>query len=476
MMGSEKKPVRVRFAPSPTGPFSVGNARTALFNWLYARHTGGEFLLRIEDTDKERSKKKYEEEIKDDLTWLGLTWDGEPVRQSERTARYAELLERLVDEGKAYYCFCAPEALEKERQAQLSQGLPPVYGGTCRDISKAEAKERAKTEPCVIRFRVPAERDVTFHDMIRGSVSWNTSIIGDFVIAKDRHTPLYNFAVVVDDADSGITHVIRGEDHIPNTPRQLLIQEALGFDAPAYAHLPLILGENRQKLSKRNAEGSLQAYRERGYLADALFNFLALLGWHPEGDEEMLPREEITKQFDMRKVQKGGAVFNEEKLSWLNAHYIKTLEHDALVKNLSAFVPNEWLKDGELFGKAAEIERERLKTLADFKELAGFFFELPDYAPDMLIWDEEEEQSKQSLRAIHRAMQEKQMMSADELRAFLEALSGQGRGAVYWPFRVALSGKRNSPHGIDIALALGREETLRRLGIALDKLGIAGDT
>ncbi len=472
MMGGEKKPVRVRFAPSPTGPFSVGNARTALFNWLYARHMGGAFLLRIEDTDKERSKPEYETQIRDGLAWLGLTPDEEPVRQSERTAHYAAAAERLLGEEKAYYCFCTPEELETERQAQLSQGFPPVYGGTCRNIPPAEAKRRAKTERHVIRFRTPADREVTFHDLVRGTVSFNTATIGDFVIAKDEQTPLYNFAVVVDDADMDITHVVRGEDHLSNTPRQLLLQEALGLDTPVYAHLPLILGPDRQKLSKRHAEGSLLAYRERGYLADALVNFLALLGWHPEGDEEVLTRDELIDRFDLKKVQKGGAVFSEEKLNWLNAHYLKTMDAAALAAEIAAFAPKTWLKDKALFARAVEIERERLKTLADFKKLGDLFFKLPDYPPEMLIWDEEAEQSKANLKKIYEALQQKQFLDAPELQRILESLTANGKGSVYWPFRVAVSGKRNSPHGIDIAAALGREETLRRLEIALDKLGI----
>ncbi|OGG37641.1 glutamate--tRNA ligase [Candidatus Jorgensenbacteria bacterium GWA1_54_12] len=469
MDSAPKTPVRTRFAPSPTGPFSVGNARTALFAWLYARRNGGTFLLRIEDTDMERSKPEYEEQIRDSLAWLGLNWDETPLRQSERRAVYEKYIKKLLEEKKAYFCFCSEEELEADRTAQLSQGLAPKYGGRCRSLTDEESARRAALEPHVIRFRMP-QGSISFTDLIRGEVTFEADIIGDFIIAKDERTPLYNFAVVIDDEESAVTHVVRGEDHLSNTPRQIALQKALGFGTPVYAHLPLLLDAERQKLSKRRAQTSLLAYRHEGYLADAMFNFLLLLGWHPEGDE-IVGRDEALKRFDLSRVQKAGAVWSDEKLSWMNAHYIRAMETSALLTELASFVPKAWQEKKELLAKAVGIEKERMKTLADFASRAGFFFELPDYPPDMLFWDEKPDESKENIRALHAALEETLTFTPEFLTATLEARAKEtGKGAAYWPFRVALSGEQSSPGGIEIALALGREETLRRLEIAIEKV------
>src|SRR3989344_5960565 len=281
MSSKTKAPVRVRIAPSPTGYMHIGTVRTALFNWLFAKQHGGDFVLRIEDTDLERSKKEYEEDLIDNLKWLGLTWDESPIRQTDRLDIYEKYLGRLLEEGKAYYCFCSKEQLEMERQAMLAQGFAPKYSGRCRTIGIAEAAARVKKgEDSVIRLKV-ADRKISFKDLIRDDVSFEASLIGDFVIAKSLRSPLYNFAVVVDDADMAISHVIRGEEHLANTPRQILIQEALGFKQPYYAHIPLILNADRSKMSKRAGDTAIRDYRAQGYLPEAILNFLVLLGWHP---------------------------------------------------------------------------------------------------------------------------------------------------------------------------------------------------
>lgn len=325
--------MRLRFAPSPTGLLHVGNARTALFNWLLARGQGGTLILRIEDTDAERSTAESEAGILEDLTWLGLDWDEGPAvggshgpyRQSERLDLYRSYAAELIDSGKAYYCFCRQEQLEQDRRAALEAGRPPKYVGRCRARTLADARNRIRNgEGAVVRFRVPdADRDVTFHDVVRGTVRFNTSVIGDPVLVRSDGHPAYNFAVVVDDALMRITHVIRGEDHISNTPRQVLLYEALGFQPPVFAHLALVLGPDHTPLSKRHGATSVSEFRARGYLPEALVNYLALLGWSPGGGDELLPIQELARRFSLDHVGHSAAVFDQEKLAWANRHYVR---------------------------------------------------------------------------------------------------------------------------------------------------------
>jgi nondiscriminating glutamyl-tRNA synthetase len=327
--------MRVRFAPSPTGHLHVGNARTALFNWLLARNAGGTFVLRIEDTDVERSTQAAEAAIYEDLRWLGLQWDEgpdlggphRPYRQSERLAIYRQHADQLLASAKAYYCFCSPEQLEATRQADLAAGRPPKYAGTCRNLDPDVARERlARGEPAALRFKVPPNREVAFDDVVRGRVTFHTDVIGDPVLVRSDGHPAYNFAVVVDDATMGVTHVVRGEDHVSNTPRQLLIYEALGFDPPVFAHLSLVLGPDHAPLSKRHGATSVAEFRERGYLPEALFNYLALIGWSPGDDEELLPAEELARRFRLHDVGHSAGVFDENKLAWVNRHYLKSAD------------------------------------------------------------------------------------------------------------------------------------------------------
>lgn len=466
------KPVRVRFAPSPTGPLNIGGARTALFNWLFARHEGGAFVLRIEDTDAVRSKREYEENIKESLAWLGLSWD-EFHRQTDRTDRYAEGLERLLDEDKAYFCFCTPEELERERETQLSQGLPPVYGGRCRAIPKEERARRAGAEKGVIRLKVPEKR-VSFADIVRGEVSFDTKLIGDFIIAKGTREPLYNFAAAVDDFEMGISHVIRGEEHISNTPRQMLIQEALGLDEVTYAHLPLILRPDRKKLSKRDLAKSLLDYRTEGYLPAALVNFLALLGWHPREDREVFSLEDLAKEFSLDRAQKAGAIFNPEKLEWLNGLYIRNMSDAALAEALRPLVPEGWSAspDGR-FEKAIALEKERMKTLLDFKQHAALFFALPEYEGKLLSWKgtplADVQGTLAALRDALAAVPDAGFTGETVAAAVAPITERAGRGQALWPLRVALSGQAASPGPFEIAVALGKAESLRRIAVALEK-------
>ncbi|MEW6323637.1 MAG: glutamate--tRNA ligase [Acidobacteriota bacterium] len=347
--------MRVRFAPSPTGHLHVGNARTALFNWLLARRHGGTFILRIEDTDVDRSTAASEQAIVDDLQWLGLVWDEGiaaagghgPYRQSERLDIYARHARQLLDAGHAYRCFCSAETLEAARQAQLAAGQPPRYAGTCRGLAPDVAAARvAAGEPAVVRLAVPAGREVRFTDLVRGDVTFHTDVIGDPILVRSDGMPAYNFAVVVDDALMAITHVVRGEDHISNTPRQLLLYEAFGWTPPAFAHLSLVMGPDHAPLSKRHGATSVAEFRAKGYLPEALANYLALIGWSPGEGEELLPLDELARRFDLAHVGHSAGVFDEDKLAWVNRHYLKAAAPARLVDLTTPFLADRGVVRG----------------------------------------------------------------------------------------------------------------------------------
>ncbi|MDO8557290.1 MAG: glutamate--tRNA ligase [Candidatus Jorgensenbacteria bacterium] len=466
--------VRVRFAPSPTGFFSLGNARTALFNWLFARHEGGEFLLRIEDTDKERSTKEFEEDVIAGLRWIGLDWDGSITRQSERLDLYEKYLRQLVAERKAYHCFCTEEELEAEYQGFLSQGLIPKYSGKCSHLKEEEVQTKLKSGlPSVIRIVMPSKTAV-FNDIIRGKIEFKTELFGDIIIAKGFRSPLYNFAAVVDDFEMQVTDVIRGEDHLSNTPKQMIIQEALGFPSVHYAHLPLILGPDRKKLSKRYAAASINDFRREGYIPEAMVNFLALLGWHPERDREVLSRAEIVSEFSLKRVQKASAVYNEEKLNWLNANYLKNMDANKFIEVLKPFVPGEWLLEKDLLHRALPLVRERITKLSEFSGLADYFFSVPEYAKELLIWKEGTlERTTESLREIAESLEKisARQFNKEAVQSALDPLTLKfGRGEVYWPLRAALSGRVASPGPLELTEAFGKTETLSRIMLALEKI------
>lgn len=465
--------VKVRFAPSPTGLLHFGSARTALFNWLFAKNNNGKFVLRIEDTDKERSEKKFENDILENLRWLGLNWNDEIIYQSKRLDIYEHYLNKLLAEKKAYYCFCTPEQLEFERQNQLSQGLAPKYSGRCRILNEKEALKRLKSEPAVIRLKMPETKE-SFNDLIRGKIEFNTELIGDIVIAKNLKEPLYNFAAAVDDYEMEITHVIRGEDHISNTPKQLIIQKALGLNHPLYAHLPLILGPNHKKLSKRFLDKSIKDYKNNGYLPEATLNFLALLGWHPKKDREVLTVEEMINEFSLDRIQKGGAIFNEEKLNWLNGCYIKTIPTNKLFDYLENFIPKQWLAQKETVLKIIEIEKERIKKLSDFQNLTKFFFELEDYSSMLLIW--KTAPPKEILNNLNLILEifkktPESKFNKENLEKVINALTEEKSiGEIFWPLRAALSGREASPGPLEILDVLGKKETIKRIQKAIDKI------
>jgi nondiscriminating glutamyl-tRNA synthetase len=357
--------MRLRFAPSPTGHLHVGNARTALFNWLLARGQKGTFILRIEDTDLERSTRESEQAILEDLRWMGLQWDEGvevggafgPYRQTERMQSYADHTRRLLHEGKGYYCFCSPETLDAQRKAQLAAGLPPKYAGTCRVIPTEEAERRvAAGEKPVVRLRVPDNRNVTFNDVVRGQVSFHTDVIGDPVLVRSDGIPAYNFAVVVDDALMKVTHVIRGEDHISNTPRQILLYEAFGYTPPFFAHLSLVMGPDHAPLSKRHGATSVDEFRRKGYLPEALVNYLALIGWSPGNNKELLPADELARRFRLEDVSHAAGVFDEDKLAWVNRHYLKLCEAPRLAALAVPFLRRAQYIGADLPGVVAYLE------------------------------------------------------------------------------------------------------------------------
>ncbi|MEK7503383.1 MAG: glutamate--tRNA ligase [Patescibacteria group bacterium] len=460
------KEIRVRIAPSPTGFLHVGTARAALFNYLFAKNNGGKFVLRIEDTDIERSEPRFEKDIIESLKWLSISWDEGPFLQSDKIEIYTQYLDKLLKENKAYYCFCAEEELEAVRQDQLSRGVAPKYNGKCQNISQEEAKERiAKGEPAIIRFRTSQEK-ISFTDLIRGKIEFDTALVGDFAIAKDLKTPLYNFAVVVDDFEMKISHIIRGEDHIPNTPKQILIQEALGFPKPQYAHLPLILGPDKSKLSKRHAAVSVANYREEGYLPEALINFMAFLGWNPGTDKEIYSLKELSQEFTLDKVQKAGAIFNIKRLDYLNGFYIRQKPLDELTELCQPYLPKA---EKEFLKKIVGLHQERLKKLSEIKEFTDFFFQDKlSYDKELLRWkDNDDQKMARSIDKTSKLLSEisERNWAKENLEKVLmqETEKTGDRGIVLWPLRVALTGKKASAGPIEIAAILGKEKTLTRL-------------
>ncbi|MBI3046643.1 MAG: glutamate--tRNA ligase [Candidatus Harrisonbacteria bacterium] len=460
-------PIRVRIAPSPTGYLHIGTARTALFNWLFAKKHGGKFILRIEDTDLERSDKKYEKDIIDGLRWLGLDWDEGPHRQSERLAIYEKYLQNLLSENQAYYCACTKETLEKERQLQIKKGEAPKYSGRCRNFKIAPEQGE------IIRFKIPPAEKIQFLDLIRGPIIFDSSLIGDLAIAKNLQTPLYNFAVVIDDYEMKISHVIRGEDHIANTPKQILLQRALNFPEPKYAHLPLILDPDRSKMSKRYSATSIQEYKERGYLPETLVNFIALLGWHPADDQEKMAASEIIRKFSLERIQKAGAVFDIQKLNWLNSQYLKEKSESELWQKIKELYDKKISIQNEAALKLLKIGKLRMSKLEDFLSLQESLT-LPDYDSNLLSWkNTHKETTKEALRLaqeVTRTILVHEFNQKNLENQLMPLADNQGRGEFLWPLRVALSGKDKSPGPFELMEVLGKEESLRRINIAIEKL------
>ncbi|MDR2876006.1 MAG: glutamate--tRNA ligase [Methylobacillus sp.] len=462
--------VRTRFAPSPTGFLHIGGARTALFSWAFARKHGGEFILRVEDTDVARSTPEAVQAILDGMRWLGLAWDEGPFYQMQRMERYKEVIRQLLDSGKAYYCYTSPEELEQMRAAQMTLGLKPRYDGTWRpEEGKILPASPAGIAP-VVRFRNPLTGIVAWDDQVKGRIAVSNEELDDFIIARADGTPTYNFCVVVDDWDMGITHVLRGDDHVNNTPRQINLLHALGAQIPQYAHLSMILGDDGQKLSKRHGAVSVMQYDEDGYLPEAVLNYLARLGWS-HGDDEIFSMAQFCAWFDLDHITPSAAQFNTEKLNWLNAHYIKEADAGRLAEDLTKRLAQRGIatEGGADAARVVELYRERTPTLAILANAVEFFYKFVHPSQEVL-----EKHLTAEVRPVLQALATRlagSTWTTEAIHAEIEqAVTANGLKfpKVAMPLRVMLTGSAQSP-SIDAVMALlGRDETLRRLSEFLD--------
>ena len=463
--------IRVRFAPSPTGHLHIGGARTALFNWLYARNMNGKFILRIEDTDRSRSTDEYIEAIIEGMKWLGLDWDDGPFRQTDRFDVYSDYAEKLIREGKAYPCYCSSEELETRRKEAMSQGRPLKYDGRCSDLTAADTSKG----PAAVRFKMPQEGRTVVEDLIKGTVVFDNDQLDDLIILRSDGTPTYNLTVVVDDVDMKITHVIRGDDHLNNTPKQIQIYKALGYDVPKFAHLPMILGADKARLSKRHGATSVMAYHEMGYLPDALVNYLVRLGWS-HGDQEIFTREELVKYFTFENVGTAAAVFNPEKLLWLNGQYMISFPSEKLAGLVVPFllkakiIYEGQLLDMKWLSAAVNTLKERAKTLVELANSLRYYIaedvEYNEKAKAKFLT----EKSLPLLSELKEALGRSSDFSADEIeKVFLVITEKHGikLGSIAQPVRVAVTGGTESPGIFEMLEIMGKEKTMKRLGRAI---------
>lgn len=489
--------VRVRYAPSPTGFLHIGGLRTALYNWLFAKKHGGTFVLRIEDTDRSRFVEGGIENICRSLKATGVVpeegiWldeagkmvergDFGPYLQSKRREKHLAYAEELIANDKAYYCFCTPERLEELRKSQELMKQPTMYDGKCRHLDKAEAAERVtQGQAHVIRLKLPREGTIKIKDLIRGEIEFKWQLIDDQVIVKSDGFPTYHLAAMCDDHDMQISHIIRGEEWLSSLPKHVFIYQAFGWETPEFAHLPLLLNPDRSKLSKRQGDVAVEDYLQKGYLPEALINFIALLGWNPSGEREIYTPNELAEEFELEKVNKAGAIFNLEKLDWLNEHYLKSLPEERYLALTLPFVQKK-TDDPELARRAALLVRDRIKLPAQVTELTGFLLaDQLDYSKVNLTWKNQDKQQAQE-----RLLEVKNLIAGWSAEYFavgtgrqkievalknLIAEKGWGNGDTLWPVRVALSGLEKSPSPFELVETLGKERSLARLEQAIDKL------
>jgi glutamyl-tRNA synthetase len=465
------KPVRVRFAPSPTGIPHIGNTRTALFGWLMARQSDGRFIVRVEDTDRKRYRQESLAKILEILDFLGLSWDegprvggpNGPYFQSQRLSRYQEVAEALVEKGVAYYCFCSEKRLEKLRQEQREAGQIPKYDRHCLSLSKEEVNKRKRTQPYVIRLKMPDDQDFTWTDLVQGKITINSKEVDDQVLLKSDGFPTYHLAVVVDDHDMKISHIIRGVEWISSTPKHLFLYQSLGWQVPQIMHLPLILGPNRTKLSKRHGAKSILDYRDEGYLKEALINFMVYLGWSYQDNSTLLSLKDLVKVFDYKKIQKQNAIFDLKKLDWFNGQYIRMKSDKELAKLLKPFAHSS--ASEELLIKIAPLVKDRLNKLSEFEGLAGFFFSSPQIEEERLKENVKGNYKKylagaaESLQSIGDWQEE---TITKTIMSLIEANNWQ-TGDFFMALRIAVTGSRYTPPINESMAILGQKETVSRI-------------
>jgi len=475
--------IRVRFAPSPTGELHVGGARTAILNWLFARKNKGAFILRVDDTDSDRSERKFVDNILESLEWLGIDWDEGPGRggeyvpyyQSERLDLYKKEINRLLENGRAYWCFCTEEELQEGREEAKRKGIPFLYPGKCRNLENSRVKELKENNlPCVVRLMSPEEGKTTVEDQIKGEVVFENRHLDDFIILKSNGLPTYNFASAVDDVYMQISHVIRAEEHLSNTPRQLMLIEAMGYRPPLFAHVPVILAPDKTKLSKRHGATSVEEFRARGFLAEALTNYLVLMGWAPPDDEELFTMDKAVMHFDINKVGKTAAVFDEKKLAWINGHYIREADLDRLTEISIPFLQNKGMVPDEITSQekdmvktVLEVSRERIKSLEELPELCDFFF-TEDFAfhEDALKKVFSREETSGNLELVYKKLASLEELSPENIQASFKELSEENNislSKIVKPVRAALSGKLMGPELNNIMIILGKEKVLERI-------------
>lgn len=485
-----KQKIRTRFAPSPTGFPHVGNIRTALFAWLFARHNGGSFIVRIEDTDVTRKVEGAVDSILNSLRWLGLDWDEGPrvggkygpYFQSERLDKYHEVAKQLVEQGDAYYCYCSPQRLKEMRAEQVRLKQPPGYDRHCRELSQEErTKKEAEGVTPVVRFKTPLEGQTKFNDLIWGDMVFENSTLDDFVMLKSDGYPTYHLANIVDDHLMEISHVIRAEEWLSSTPRHVLMYQALGFEPPYFAHLPMLLGSDRSKLSKRHGAVSITEYYKQGYLPDAMVNFLALLGWSLDDKTEIFSRQELIDSFSLERVSRTAAVFNQDKLNWMNGVYIRSLSADEFYEAAEPYLMMDKaageavICNEEHVRNILPLVHERAKTLVEVAGLAQFFFiEKLDYAPDLLIGKNmSQESTLEALKVAQQRLEQFKVFDAESLEALLRPLAvelGLKTGQLFGVLRTAVTGRTATPPLFQTMVVLGKEHCLKRIESALDKL------
>lgn len=475
--------VRVRFAPSPTGSLHIGGARTALFNLLFARHNNGTFVLRIEDTDTERSTEESTQQIIRSLKWLGLDWDEGPEKggdfgpyfQSQRLELYKEEVDRLLAEGKAYYCYCSPEELSERREAALKAGKPPKYDGRCRNLTPEQRKKfEDEGRPYTIRLKMPEEGQTVVEDLIRGTVVFDNSVLDDLIIVKSNGIPTYNFACVVDDNAMKMTHIIRAEEHLSNTPKQIQTYLALGYEIPKFAHVPMILAPDRSKLSKRHGATSVEEFRDQGYLAESIINYLTLLGWSPEGTEEIFDMDKAIREFTLERVNKTAAIYDVKKLTWINGHYMRELDLEYITEQTIPFmikkgiITEEEARDNfDYIKKVVEISRDRAKTLDELADTIAFFFkDVTEYEEKGVKKHFSKENAAKLLTLGAEALEKLEDFTHDKTEETFRNITadmGLKAAEIIHPTRLAITGRTVGPGLFDIIVLLGREKTVERM-------------